>query len=449
MAGINIYINSSYPYVVGLNEIASFSVTITNDTDKALPADTQVRHCDSHYGITSVLVGAVSPYSCKKISLSITPHDGASIHTLSSTFLLGLESQQGAWVSSTKSTFIWNKLNRYIGNLKSYNKGSSSSEPLNFLVYGKVGSGKSSFIQTILTLLSSDDKPNQYVTAVGIHNAEEAAEEEGSSDAIEAAALAAALAESALECEREEHNTHGFSSRSTTHMNMHDLPELNCKVWDTWGLNGDTYKHNELEWIVQGLLPSGWSMEEVKPNAEIMLRDFRTKDLRRQHAVLFFLTAPMFEDVDEMEHAKRQFAKISSMGLNPIIVIARADEIDTSIRAAPMAKCAEIEAWRKRAAWDFSIPLSRVHISVPYCAEEKRVFDIERQAYKLLDAVMQAAVEFKTIVNKPDVTCLPSASLMLLAATIEDIVNKLDVTRLQVAMIATLNIISLLLVTGL
>jgi hypothetical protein len=104
-----------------------------------------------------------------------------------------------------------------------------------------------------------------------------------------------------------------------------------------------------------------------------------------------------------MEGAKRQFAKISNMGLNPIIVIARADEIDTSIRTAPMAKCAEIEAQRESAAQCFGIPLSRVHISVPYCAEEERVFDIERQAYKLLDAVLQAAVEFKslsTVINQ-------------------------------------------------
>jgi hypothetical protein len=138
-------------------------------------------------------------------------------------------------------------------------------------------------------------------------------------------------------------------------------------------------------------------MEEVKPNAEMVLKGFQTKDLRRQHAVLFFLTAPMFEDADEMEGAKRQFAKISNMGLNPIIVIARADEIDPSIRSAPMAKCAEVEQQRESAAQRFGIPLSRVHISVPYCAEEERVFDIERQNYKLINAALQAAVEFKSL----------------------------------------------------
>jgi hypothetical protein len=162
-------------------------------------------------------------------------------------------------------------------------------------------------------------------------------------------------------------------------------------------LNKKTYKENEVQCIVQGLLPDNWSMANVKPDGKTMIRGFKTKALRRQHAVLFFLTPGTLMAEDDMQGAKRQFGKISNMGLNPIVVIARADEIEPDIRNAPMSKFAEIEKQRETTAQAFGIPLSRVHIAVPYCAEEQRVFDIERQAYNVLDSAMQAAVEFKTL----------------------------------------------------
>jgi hypothetical protein len=85
------------------------------------------------------------------------------------------------------------------------------------------------------------------------------------------------------------------------------------------------------------------------------------------------------------------------MGLNLIVVLARADEIEPNVRADPMGEFVEIENQRVAAAQAFGVPLSRVHISVPYLTEKKRGFDLERQAYMLLDTALQAAVEFKTL----------------------------------------------------
>jgi hypothetical protein len=62
-----------------------------------------------------------------------------------------------------------------------------------------------------------------------------------------------------------------------------------------------------------------------------------------------------------------------------------------------MGEHVEIENQRVAAAQAFGVPLSRVHISVPYLSEKKRGFDLERQAYVLLDSALQAAVEFKTL----------------------------------------------------
>jgi hypothetical protein len=102
-------------------------------------------------------------------------------------------------------------------------------------------------------------------------------------------------------------------------------------------------------------------------------------------------------DEELLHNTKRQFFKITDMGLNPIVVLARADEIEPNVRADPMGEHVEIENQRVAAAQAFGVPLSRVHISVPYLTETKRGFDLERQAYVLLDTALQAAVEFKTL----------------------------------------------------
>jgi predicted GTPase len=337
-----ISIRASSPDDTLLNQRVRLRATITNQTDKALPRDTRIRYLkNDHYGTTSAHVGIIEPYSDKEVYLTLRPEGGANIRTLSAEFTLSLESKVANLI---KQGFKKTKLCSFTGDLKCYNEDAASHEPLNILIYGAMGGGKSSFIQTCLTMLSPNDKPLQFVTSVG-----------------------------------------GTGAHGSKNLRMHDLPGLNCKLWDTWGLNNKTYKENELQIIVQGLLPDNWSMTDVKPDAATMVRGFKTKAMRRQHAVLFFLTQGTLMAEDDMQGAKRQFGKISNMGLNPIVVIARADEIEPNIRSAPMSKFAEIEKQRETTAQAFGIPLSRVHISVPYCAEEERVFDIERQAYNVLD----------------------------------------------------------------
>jgi hypothetical protein len=175
------------------------SATITNQTDKVLPADTRIRYLkNDHYGTTSADVGNVGPYSSKTVFFTLTPKGGADIRTLSSGYTLTFESnervsQNRTSINGIKQGFKKTKLCSFTSDLKCYNADAASLEPINILIYGAMGAGKSSFIQTCLTMLSPDDKPKQYVTTVG-----------------------------------------GTGGHGSKHLRMHDLPGLNCKLWDTW-----------------------------------------------------------------------------------------------------------------------------------------------------------------------------------------------------------------------
>jgi len=246
---------------------------------------------------------------------------------------------------------------RYCADLRDYNP-SDTDGSLNILVFGIMGAGKSSWIQTILTMLSTErGNVIQHATTVG-----------------------------------------GAASHGTTTLRSHELPGLNCTLWDTWGLSDSNYQTCELSAIVQGILPSKWEMSAVfKDHEEPILAGLRTRKFRRAHAVLFFIPFGALSDPEEQASTRNQFHKLVALHLNPIVVLARVDELNPRVREDPFESHLDIQRARKKASDMFGIPLSRVQLAVPYFSETTRVFDLERLAYKVLELSMQAAADFKSL----------------------------------------------------
>ena len=69
------------------------------------------------------------------------------------------------------------------------------------------------------------------------------------------------------------------------------LVAFSClQLWDTWGVSENNYCDHELELMMKGRLPSGWTMTSSLLDHEHALRANKgTSALRRIHAVLFFI----------------------------------------------------------------------------------------------------------------------------------------------------------------
>jgi hypothetical protein len=61
----------------------------------------------------------------------------------------------------------------------------------------------------------------------------------------------------------------------------HNLPELNCQLWNTWGLNGDTYKHNELEFAVTTAIWWWGELRKTEIDREASLQGVRMEHARQ------------------------------------------------------------------------------------------------------------------------------------------------------------------------
>lgn len=165
----------------------------------------------------------------------------------------------------------------------------------NILLFGLAGSTKSSFVNSCLSLLS-DRIMNS--AAVG-----------GSSTHITQKLLA---------------------------YNLADLdPAIKCTLWDTWGLTPTTYQGTELEDILLGKLPSGYSMHKAVSNSSetlVALSDTENFKARRIHSIIFFIPGatvldPSLHSSAFMQQSIRALNSIIQKGYNPIILLTKVDEL--------------------------------------------------------------------------------------------------------------------------
>jgi septin family protein len=130
---------------------------------------------------------------------------------------------------------------------------------VNILLFGLAGATKSSFINSILTMLGREDK-------------------------IVTAAAAG-----------------GTARHQTTKLVRYELNKqlegLHVNLFDTWGLTNRTYQGTELERILNGELPVGWKMEDaIEDNAQKLKQFQGSMALRKIHTVIFFIPQSALSD---------------------------------------------------------------------------------------------------------------------------------------------------------
>jgi len=180
------------------------------------------------------------------VDLKCYVNTGATIEKLPKFYTLTF-SYPGYTVSKKFETCVVDYTGEFL-QAKPYSK--SNAENLNILVFGWAGSTKSSFVNSVFTLLHDSDILQPAIVGGGM-----------------------------------DHTT----KELTKYQLKHGDTELKVSFWDTWGLTFQTYKGDEIRGIVNGVLPEDWKMKDLIINKQEEIRQSEeSKNLREIHAILFF-----------------------------------------------------------------------------------------------------------------------------------------------------------------
>ena len=239
----------------------------------------------------------------------------------------------------------------------------------NILIFGLFGAGKSSFINTLHTLFGIGRDGN-----VG-------------PDAI--------VTNAAVVGSGEEHES--TSLRATYPCGK----DSGWRIWDTWGLSEETYNGNQLTTMLNGLLADGFDMDthkNVVDYQEELARGKGSRRARTMHTCVFMFPYTLFSneaDVDErVTVCKGYLREFRKHGMNPIILITQADIVEAQLRVDPTRTHAKTEQLRKICSKHLGVQMGDIHLLINYTVERERSFNIDRNTYRILDAILQRATEF-------------------------------------------------------
>eukprot|EP01112_Ceratiomyxa_fruticulosa_P007287 TRINITY_DN1887_c0_g2_i1.p1 TRINITY_DN1887_c0_g2~~TRINITY_DN1887_c0_g2_i1.p1 ORF type:complete len:363 (-),score=46.49 TRINITY_DN1887_c0_g2_i1:226-1314(-) len=230
--------------------------------------------------------------------------------------------------------------------------------PFNFLIYGRNGVGKSSFINSCYTLLRDR---LCHIVPIG-----------------------------------------AGTDHITTCLNKYPLIDKKVNLWDTWGVNEENYQKNELSDFLSGMLPDGWEMSETKLNEterKTIEQIQETAPSRRIHAIIIIVGAStIFDDSQEIfnEKIKNDILKVQRLGYTPLLVLNRADELigKFSVRMLDDIRHPKMEELRQKACEFFALPITQVFCQINYRMQERPQFNLDRMTLSVLSKAIHVAKDF-------------------------------------------------------
>jgi len=231
--------------------------------------------------------------------------------------------------------------------------------PYNILVYGKISSGKSSFISSCYWLFQ-DEPPYQVPTS-------------------------------------------GTSHHVTTKLHKYLLTGTHINMWDTWGVTTENYQNNELTDLLEGVLDSGWEMTEKKEGnkSSLIEQNQATRHLRRIHAIIIVIPAIAFleeGDPAQLEYLAKLRADILNvgrLGYSPILVLNKIDECMQDKGDIYEVNHPIFEEYRKKAMKTFGLQKAQVFCQINNVREEKPMFSLGGMTLAILSRAVDAARTFR------------------------------------------------------
>lgn len=156
---------------VGLGEPFTIKVTVTNETNKQLPDDTRFHiHGDNYFRGGSTYVGSVPAYGETTVTVTIKCHGGREprhIQARTSYTLKSVSAGKEFICGRFLNTGATDVLGRVFAQELAKFQAPQQDTKLNILCFGMMGAGKSSFIQTVQSMLKDDKSIRNHSTVVG------------------------------------------------------------------------------------------------------------------------------------------------------------------------------------------------------------------------------------------------------------------------------------------
>eukprot|EP01121_Diplochlamys_sp_Union-15-3_P000805 TRINITY_DN1066_c0_g1_i8.p1 TRINITY_DN1066_c0_g1~~TRINITY_DN1066_c0_g1_i8.p1 ORF type:complete len:361 (+),score=68.03 TRINITY_DN1066_c0_g1_i8:34-1116(+) len=327
---------------------------ISNQSDKPYPGGRLFILEDAYYHNNSVAVPSIRPYEHKEIYLEHHVKGATTIHQLPPTWKVSLDKNLTKVLQHTFVDFV-----KDIFEFKSSNP---KTPTLNILLFGIAGATKSSFLNSVYTLLEKDQTRIVNKAAAG-----------------------------------------GGASHVTTKIGRYEITP-NVRILDTWGLSTKNYDENELLAILDGKRPVNWSMNSKPLSADQIKKLEETAHLRKIHGVLFFVPQAVISDPQQATYRtllQRNFQTITSMNMNPLLVVTKVDEL-CGIRNDLSKQYPQVAEITKRSATCLNIASNRVMYNLNYINEKQRAFNIDKLNYMILREVLQRAVDFCSLDDEND-----------------------------------------------
>jgi hypothetical protein len=241
---------------------------------------------------------------------------------------------------------------RFSLNVKN-NSGINIPDNFNVLFYGIAGATKSSFINSIISLLTP-----------GV-------------EVITRAPVGGCA-------------THG--TRALTRYRLNGDGGVTITLWDTLGLTKTTYQKDELDGLLEGKFPPGWkfSSNDSLP--------FAANHDCKIHSVIFFVPHSAFDNEEIVNLVKENCSKLKSV-FDPILIISLTDQLDENIRTNPLKNVNY--SLKSKAAEIFDISEDFIFLPVNYTEEHTKSFEIDRANYSiLLETLRIVGKNFRALLEK-------------------------------------------------
>ena len=262
-----------------------------------------------------------------------------------------------------------NVLGNYNYGLMEYKPRSSQISHYNVLLFGEVGSTKSSFLNTVATMLQNRHGRTSDSFRLRKHAP---VSEEGTP-----------------------------GTETLCRYSMSELHNFPINIWDTWGLTRDSYKNIKLlELLVNGKIPNNWNFKKHSIDSERFKKIFESNDERpstEMHAVVFLMRYNCLDDesAEEVQLVTKTFQRFVQLLRNPIILLSKVDEIDQEIRDHPIENSELLLDLRKKFSRRFKVPINDVSFTVNYYEETERIFEIDALAYENMELILQRCRSFE------------------------------------------------------
>jgi len=313
---------------------------IKNNTQETIPAGKLELKPNSYFTYSTCQVPAIPANGEVTVELTSYVSGSKLIRDISKIIELSFFG-----VKETFNETVWS----YIGDVNKYDP--SPLSRFNILLFGLAGATKSSFVNSVSTLFNYD-RTLTVRAEVG-----------------------------------------GGGQHTTQALTRYDLPKSKISLWDTWGLTTKTYSNDDLDMILEGVLPSNWKMDYTYDVFKKKLEDNKLSRVEREiHSVLFFIPHSSLDKKDEVDIIKTNFAKIQHKAqLNPILLLTKTDEVDAKLREDPWIRSKEIVSMITKASNILGIPENRIFTNINYTKEKEKSFNLDRNTYEIIMEAIRTA----------------------------------------------------------